>query len=151
MKPSDAGQLESLFHDDLWRCSWIPSESQRSLLHAVIRAELARRAAPASVPAELVDDLAQFIRKIDGNHTMGAGALAEQIADWYAAYGREQAQWIPVIERLPKDGADVLSWCGWAVTAVYSGGHFRTEDGTNAVHMVTHWMPLPEPPTGADK
>lgn len=26
-----------------------------------------------------VDDLAQFIRRIDGNHSMGAGALAEAI------------------------------------------------------------------------
>ena len=38
------------------------------------------------------DDLAQFIRTIDGNNAMGAGALAEQIANWYAAYGREHAQ-----------------------------------------------------------
>ena len=29
------------------------------------------------------DDLAQFIRKIDGNNTMGAGALAENICQWF--------------------------------------------------------------------
>jgi hypothetical protein len=28
-----------------------------------------------------VDELAQIIRKVDGNHTLGAGALAEAILD----------------------------------------------------------------------
>lgn len=29
-----------------------------------------------------VDALANFIRFVDGNHTLGAGALAEKIANW---------------------------------------------------------------------
>lgn len=29
-----------------------------------------------------VDDLAQEIRKVDGNHCLGAGALAEALAPW---------------------------------------------------------------------
>ena len=45
------------------------------------------------------DDLARFIRTIDGNNAMGAGALAEQIANWYAAYGREHAQWVPAVRK----------------------------------------------------
>lgn len=28
------------------------------------------------------DSLAQFIRKVDGNNTLGAGALAENICQW---------------------------------------------------------------------
>lgn len=32
-----------------------------------------------------VDDLAQFIRQIDGKNSMGAGALAEHICEWLAA------------------------------------------------------------------
>jgi hypothetical protein len=39
--------------------------------------------APESVPD--VDELAQFIRYIDGANTLGAGALAEQIVGWLAA------------------------------------------------------------------
>lgn len=42
-----------------------------------------RAAEPARVPQ--VDDLAQFIRQIDGNHTMGAGAMAERICEWLTA------------------------------------------------------------------
>ena len=32
-----------------------------------------------------VDDLAQFIRQIEGRHNMGAGALAELIVEWFYA------------------------------------------------------------------
>ncbi len=32
-----------------------------------------------------VDDLAQFIRQIDGKHSMGAGTLAEHICEWLSA------------------------------------------------------------------
>lgn len=37
---------------------------------------------PPSVDA---DELSNFIRKIDGNHTMGAGQLAERICEWLSA------------------------------------------------------------------
>ena len=30
------------------------------------------------------DSLAHFIRKVDGNNTLGAGALAENICQWLA-------------------------------------------------------------------
>lgn len=32
-----------------------------------------------------VDALAQFIREVDGSHQLGAGVLAERIAEWLAA------------------------------------------------------------------
>lgn len=32
-----------------------------------------------------VDDLANEIRRIDGNHDKGAGAIAEQLAPWIEA------------------------------------------------------------------
>ena len=47
-----------------------------------------------------VDDLAQFIRCVDGSHTMGAGALAEAIV----SYQLEAMFADDVIERV----ADVL-------------------------------------------
>lgn len=56
---------------------------------------------PASVPAELVADLTNYLAIINPNNAMGAGSLAAHIAAWLelrnVAYGREQAQqWIPV-------------------------------------------------------
>lgn len=41
---------------------------------------------PARELTDAVDDLAQHIRQIDGNHSMGAGALAESIAEWADRY-----------------------------------------------------------------
>lgn len=34
-----------------------------------------------------VDDLAQEIRRVDGNHSLGAGALAEALMPFFSAYG----------------------------------------------------------------
>lgn len=45
---------------------------------------------PAALPADIdADELSNFIRKIDGNHSMGAGALAENIVEWI---GKQAAQ-----------------------------------------------------------
>ena len=40
-----------------------------------------QRQDPSPVPHVDPDWLANFIRTVDGGHTMGAGALAEKIAD----------------------------------------------------------------------
>ena len=44
--------------------------------------------APGAQPAPSmpdVDALAQFIREVDGSHQLGAGVLAERIAEWLKA------------------------------------------------------------------
>ncbi|MBC3254342.1 hypothetical protein HU733_02455 [Pseudomonas paralactis] len=41
----------------------------------------AEQPAPVAVVLPDVDDLAQIIRKVDGTHSLGAGALAESILD----------------------------------------------------------------------
>lgn len=46
-----------------------------------------------------VDDLAQFIRRVDGNHTMGAGALAEAIV----AYQSEAMLADEAVERAARE------------------------------------------------
>jgi hypothetical protein len=39
-----------------------------------------------------VDDLAQEIRRVDGGHSLGAGALAEQLMPFLCAYGQAMAE-----------------------------------------------------------
>ncbi len=63
------------------------------------------------------------------------------------------AKWIPVGTRLPHPGQDVLAWCGWCITARYKHPRARkpahpwhTEDGSNPIFMVSHWMLLPKAP-----
>lgn len=65
------------------------------------------------------------------------------------------AQWISVSERLPEPDRDVLAWCGFHITAGFKSARrtgkakhhdWSTEDGTNPVFNVSHWMPLSEKP-----
>jgi hypothetical protein len=60
-------------------------------------------------------------------------------------------RWIPVSERLPEQGEDVLGFCSKIGKQV---AHLTDESawywGTSGVlgYDATHWMPLPEPPIG---
>lgn len=95
--------------------------------------------------------------------------LSKQIKSWEEALSKQNENWeealknaldsipcwIPVTEALPEDGSDVLAYLKYEVggriaAANYDkgmwqdcvmGGLYRTEEG-----VVTHWMPLPEPP-----
>ena len=62
-------------------------------------------------------------------------------------------QWIPVTERLPEEcghyliyviGKEFKQWS--MVTMAYYHKQFYYDDMENLFGLVTHWMPLPEPP-----
>jgi hypothetical protein len=75
-----------------------------------------------------------------------------------------EPNWIPVEERLPEIGAEVLVYCGdehWSCPVAVAYRHERrgdgwsdaagygwsdAEEGTSLNGRITHWMPLPEPP-----
>jgi hypothetical protein len=40
----------------------------------------------------LVDELAQEIRRVDGNHDLGAGALAEALMPWIQSLVEDRAE-----------------------------------------------------------
>ncbi len=95
-------------------------------------------------------------------------ALGEQ-----AAYqrGRQEAQggWVAVGERLPEDGVLVLLWhCDWPPSAPPGYGRYTRDDddgswwedvsqqdqsGESTLYYsgVTHWRPLPPPPSDTGK
>ena len=65
------------------------------------------------------------------------------------------SDWIAVTERLPKLHEEVLvcnkdyglSELGFAMVAVWDGTNWiETWNKIDAIHCITHWMPLPEPP-----
>ena len=57
--------------------------------------------------------------------------------------------WIPVTERLPEEGAEVLAWTesGFSYVDWCLDGKWKVNSLVDSKHEhVTHWMPLPEPP-----
>jgi len=66
-------------------------------------------------------------------------------------------EWIKCSERMPDVGQGVIGWNGYAIRGCRyrSNTYAKTEKGrqprfevTEGIwHGVTHWMPLPEPPT----
>lgn len=63
------------------------------------------------------------------------------------------SEWIPVSERLPEDGELVYAWVSsygemaWVDDGAWCSEYVNDyEDGE-----ITHWMPLPMPPKGAQE
>ena len=62
-------------------------------------------------------------------------------------YENGQPKWISVNERLPEEGVPVLTYrpCSFIpvmVDRLYNG------EFCFSLHLITHWMPLPEVPNG---
>ena len=59
----------------------------------------------------------------------------------------EMTEWQP-IDTAPKDGTDVLVWCGGAmfIACMEVGRWFFDRTDYSVKPLPTHWMPLPAPP-----
>ena len=94
------------------------------------------------------------------NHEFGK-KVSEITADWLIAHGVTVQEWISVKDRLPSDEKPVLAYYGFmhkenGGTALrYTGtlSYFCFDHQPHWQHestglIVTHWMPLPQPPKG---
>ncbi|WP_176089449.1 hypothetical protein [Achromobacter anxifer] len=69
------------------RCRAFAGVNARGAAHGIVNAGL-RHHVLSTAPAELdVDALAQEIRRVDGAHSLGAGALAEALLPFLTAHG----------------------------------------------------------------
>ena len=68
-------------------------------------------------------------------------------ADCLIANGVTIQKWIPVTERLPEQGQEVIVFSGGVVKGSVFAYHFWNKDFQSWQH-ITHWMPMPEPPSG---
>ena len=64
-----------------------------------------------------------------------------------------QMDWIPVTDRLPPFGKNVLA-CSWMSVSCFVAyvsplGGWRLSFGDTLIRNITHWMPLPDLPQGS--
>lgn len=73
------------------------------------------------------------------------GGLELALADHLLANGVTFQKWIPVSERLPEHGQEVIIYTGNIQKPTVLAYQFWNPKYDTWAH-VTHWMPLPEPP-----
>ena len=98
----------------------------------------------------LSDGITEFgrLRVIRGTTKITAITLdADGFADHLIANGVTIQKWIPVTERLPEYGQEVIVYSGNVLKPVVYGVHYWNKEFNSWAH-ITHWMPLPEPPSG---
>lgn len=81
------------------------------------------------------------------------GLTAQTIMVFEKTEGRTvikfEPKWIPVTERLPDIGKDVLCFCRANIFFVLGWDGYHWHEGADRYYMssfVTHWMPLPRTP-----
>lgn len=95
-----------------------------------------------------------LLHTVYGGGDDAVAAVERMATDWREMLERVP-QWIPVSERLPEEGQEVLAWNNggqcekpWQghVLCVYRNGEWRESQESDLYPGITHWMPLPEPP-----
>ena len=99
---------------------------------------------------DALEKLLECVVYYDNDDCQG-GNIVREVVQQFAQLPR----WIPVKERLPESGQQVLAcvrlphWTHEMPTLIetldYDQGRFLDDD-VDPRNYVTHWMPLPEPP-----
>lgn len=107
-----------------------------------------------------IEEMANDITFMENGYDTHWPGNCEQLAEELYSMGyRKKKEWIPVTERLPEKGQEVLAYRGdffgdMMNTYTYLGsGNWEDDYGYrgSAEHEgITHWMPLPEPPERSD-
>ncbi len=94
---------------------------------------------------------AQWLQACDGNRVQEYVKLERLRNALSGNYPVTPDGWISCSERMPDDGQEVVvqTHSGWRYIAFYeshSGLFYDSPEGDVEYVLVTHWMPLPEPP-----
>ena len=88
---------------------------------------------------------------LDCTHCKASGPEGANSLEAIVFWNRRADPWIPVGERLPDKGRNVLVCYGDTVSEGYIGRYDRWYDGPGRpIPVPTHWMPLPAAPKGGD-
>ncbi len=91
----------------------------------------------------LPDDLLRIADELDAEFGRSAAWKPDIDTLRLAA---QALRWVPVEERLPDDGVEVVVLLASEVRAIDSYTIDNGWDMTRGIGHVTHWTPLPEPP-----
>jgi hypothetical protein len=110
----------------------------------------------------MYDELVKRLRKLSGTDNLSefdeAADAIESMSEAYDKLSRHMddlaalmPRWIPVSERLPEARDHVIVYAGFfqpfnEVSYIDAEGKWRFAYDDTEVPIVTHWMPLPEPP-----
>ena len=115
-------------------------------IHVRVGQEITRYPSPQSVALRLRRDLVLRCDEMDA--IAGLRPRAELESNLTAL--RERMRWVPVGERLPEDGVDVLAVSNSGVTDAYvlfdMDGLPDWRRGDYQIRGVTHWQPMPAAP-----
>ena len=93
----------------------------------------------------------KLIELLDDFMQPGKANTLGEFADYLIANGVTVQNWIPVTERLPEEGQRVLSVKEEGYVEINCITN-RTGDWFSRAYdpssVITHWMPLPQPPKG---
>jgi hypothetical protein len=70
-----------------------------------------------------------------------------------ARWADKNPHWISVEDKLPKDGQHTatINKAGFRAVRYYKGGKWFSSYGNEYKEDITHWLPLPQPPSSSEK
>lgn len=98
--------------------------------------------------AEAIEELQKDLERSKDYNAFWQHEAEETLKKFQVAISNKP-RWIPVTERLPDVGKDVLCFCRANISLVLGRDGNLWREGADRYYMsgfVTHWMPLPEPP-----
>ena len=100
---------------------------------------------------EAIDIIKTAIAEVEWEYPMDYAAafdMAVKALEKQDDHDTNAVEWISVKDRLPEEGVDVLVWetQGFAYCDMLKSGVWNI--GADEGAIISHWMPLPEPPKG---
>ena len=146
-------------HIACWECdncgaqyeAWFPEKDGDDDVEELVKSlRVCGRALEAAAFPDF--DVCLYTRAADAIEDLQAQLMFSN--DVAKAIAEKVPKWIPVSERLPEDGAEVLAWSqsGFAYVDWWIDGAWKVNSLVDGKYeFVTHWMPLPEPPKEGDQ
>lgn len=95
----------------------------------------------------LIEKLRERAMDTDPELAFLLGVASGKLREQETRISQLEAGWIPVTERLPEYGQEVIVYTGNILKPIVMAYTFWKVDYDTWLH-VTHWMPMPEGPEG---